>query len=229
MNQRQEQLLTLVIEKHIETALPIGSKFLVSEAGLDWSEATVRNELRELEEQGFLMHPHTSAGRVPTVAGYKNYLEKIDWAESEVNKEYARVWQGYFEQEDNILAQKNLAKSLAAITQETVILAFSPHSIYYTGLANLFSKPEFVELGVVGDISQVFDRCEDCIPAFYNIVTEEIKFYIGNDHPFGGMLSVGSFKFGESLLTLLSPMRTNYKQNYSLLKTAKEILTKKYE
>ena len=67
METRQQQLLNLVIENHIATAEPVGSKFLVSEGNLDWSEATVRNELRILEEEGYLTHPHTSAGRIPTI------------------------------------------------------------------------------------------------------------------------------------------------------------------
>lgn len=226
MDARQEQLLTLVIEKYIETAQPVGSKFLVSDADLDLSEATVRNELRDLEEMGFLTHPHTSAGRIPTENGYKYYLDKIEWEKLKINKEEAEVLESFFWLEDKIQAQKNLSKSLAAITQETVIFAFTPHSIYYTGLSNLFSKPEFVELGIVGDILQVFDRCEDCIPAFYKLVTEDIKFFIGDQHPFGNMLTVVSFKFGDSLVTLLSPLRTNYKRNYALLQAVKELLNK---
>lgn len=226
MNPRQEELLTLVIEKYIETAQPIGSKFLVSEAGLDWSEATVRNELRELEEQGFLTHPHTSAGRIPTEVGYKYYLEKTDWEKLKVGKKETDALESFFGFEDKVQAQKNLSKVLAAITQETVIFAFSPHSIYYTGLANLFSKPEFIEMGIVGDISQVFDRCEDCIPLFYDVVTNDVQFFVGTEHPFGNMLSVASFKFGDSLFTLLSPIRTDYKRNYSLLQLVKEILNK---
>ncbi len=224
MNIRQEQLLTLVIEKYIETAQPIGSKFLVSDAGLELSEATVRNELRELEEEGFLTHPHTSAGRIPTENGYKYYLSKIEWDKLKLNKKEGEVLESFFALEDKVQAQKNLSKSLAAITQETVIFAFTQHSIYYTGLSNLFSKPEFVELGIVGDVSQVFDRCEDCIPAFYNLVTEDIKFFIGDEHPFGNMLSAVSFKTGDSLVTLLSPLRTNYKRNYTLLQAVKNLL-----
>ncbi len=226
MNHRQEQLLILVIEKYIETAQPIGSKFLVSDAELDLSEATVRNELRDLEEAGFLTHPHTSAGRIPTENGYRYYLDKIEWDKLKINKKETEVLGSFFAVEDKVQAQKNLSKTLAAITQETVILAFTPHSIYYTGLSNLFSKPEFIELGIVGDISQVFDRCEDCIPEFYSLVTEDIKFFISDEHPFGNMLSAMSFKFGDSLITILSPLRTNYKHNYALLQAVKELLNK---
>jgi len=226
MDTRKEQLLILVIEKYIETAQPIGSKFLVSEAGLDLSEATVRNELRDLEEAGFLTHPHTSAGRIPTENGYKYYLSKIVWDNLKVNKKDIEILESFFELEDKIQAKKNLSKSLALITQETVIFAFSPSSIYYTGLSNLFSKPEFIELGIVGDISAVFDRCEDCVPVFYKLVSEDIKFFIGEEHPFGSMLSAAAFKIDGSLITLLSPLRTNYKRNYLLLQAVKDLLNK---
>jgi len=199
---------------------------LVSEAGLDFSEATVRNELRDLEDLGFLTHPHTSAGRIPTDKGYKHYLENINWDKLKLSKKDAEVLASFSEFEDKVQTQKNLAKLLATVTQETVIFAFSKNSIYYTGLANLFSKPEFIELGIVGDISQVFDRCEDCIDPFYDLSTEEINFFVGQEHPFGSMLSVASFKFGNSLLALLSPTRTDYKRNYSLLQVVKEILNK---
>ena len=143
--------------------------------------------------QGFLTHPHTSAGRIPTETGYKFYLEKLDWEKLKIVKKVTDVLESFFSLEDKIQAQKNLAKSLEAITQETVIIAFSRNSIYYTGMSNLFSKPEFVELGIVGDISQVFDRCEDCIPALYDLIDGEIKFLVGADHPFGNMLSAASF------------------------------------
>jgi len=229
MNSRQEKLLQLVIENHIETAQPVGSKFLVSEAGLDWSEATVRNELRELEEMGYLTHPYTSAGRLPTELGYRTYLKMIDWNKIQPNKKDYSAFENVVNSDDQIRAKKNLAKTLASVSQEAVIIAFSPDSIYYTGLANLFSKPEFLQLGVVADVSQVFDRCEDCLPSFFNLVSEDIRYFIGNEHPFGNLLSVSAFRFKGSMLILLGSMRMEYKRNYSLLQMVKELLNNQYE
>jgi heat-inducible transcriptional repressor len=60
LEERQQKLLELVIEQYVATAEPVGSRFLVEVGGLDWSEATVRNELRTLEEAGYLTHPHNS-------------------------------------------------------------------------------------------------------------------------------------------------------------------------
>ena len=69
---RQQTILGLVVREYVETAAPVGSRALVERYGLSVSPATVRNELAQLEEAGYLSHPHTSAGRVPTHAGYRD-------------------------------------------------------------------------------------------------------------------------------------------------------------
>jgi heat-inducible transcriptional repressor len=74
---RQELILARVVEEYVATGTPVGSKTLVARAGLQVSPSTVRNELAVLEEQGLLMHPHTSAGRVPTDAGYRFFVDRL--------------------------------------------------------------------------------------------------------------------------------------------------------
>ena len=228
MDSRQSQLLNLVIENHIATALPIGSKFLLEKSALDIGEATVRNDLRALEEEGYLTHPHTSAGRVPTEKGYKYYLENLNFEKAKISKKENDIFG--MSLEDKILTDKeqkerNLAKTLAEVSGETVILAFTPEKFYYTGLTNLFSKPEFSELEMVANMSQIFDQCEDCLKNFYNEVDSSPKFFVGSEHNFGNMLSVVAFKFdSKSLLALLGPMRMDYAHNYALINKIKEII-----
>jgi heat-inducible transcriptional repressor len=74
---RSQAILRAVIEEYVTTAAPVGSQALVERYGLGVSSATVRNILAELELAGLLTHPHTSAGRVPTDAGYRFYVESI--------------------------------------------------------------------------------------------------------------------------------------------------------
>jgi heat-inducible transcriptional repressor len=74
---RSQATLRAIIEEYIATASPVGSQALVERYRLGVSSATVRNILAELEAAGLLMHPHTSAGRVPTDAGYRYYIESI--------------------------------------------------------------------------------------------------------------------------------------------------------
>jgi heat-inducible transcriptional repressor len=228
MNSRQEQLLKLVIESHVETAEPVGSKFLVSEGRLDWSEATVRNELRELEEEGYLTHPHTSAGRMPTEKGYRFYLQSLDLNKGTIGKKVSEQIEGVKEVKgDDETKGKTLAKTLAEVSHQTIIVAFSPEKIYYTGITNLFQQPEFSELNLVVNLSNVFDRCEECVEDFYDEVINEPKYFIGNDQPFGSMLSVLAARWPKTekgLVALLGPMRMDYLTNYALLKKALEVI-----
>ena len=77
LNERQELILRYVVDAHLESGRPVGSKAVAEHDEIDWSSSTVRAELAGLEEQGFLTHPHTSAGRVPTDAGYRRYVEML--------------------------------------------------------------------------------------------------------------------------------------------------------
>ncbi|HEU0303182.1 MAG TPA: heat-inducible transcriptional repressor HrcA [Gaiellaceae bacterium] len=77
MTQRQSEILRLVVEEYVVTGQPVASKALVERTGLDVSPSTVRGELAELERQGLLTHPHTSAGRVPTEHGYRFFADRL--------------------------------------------------------------------------------------------------------------------------------------------------------
>ena len=74
---RQREILCRVVEEYVATGQPVGSKTLVERAGVLVSPSTVRAELAELERRGLLTHPHTSAGRVPTEAGYRIYVDGL--------------------------------------------------------------------------------------------------------------------------------------------------------
>src|SRR5688572_7720643 len=74
---RSQSILRAVIDEYVATAEPVGSQTLVERYNLGVSSATVRNVMAELEAAGYLTHPHTSAGRIPTDAGYRIYVESI--------------------------------------------------------------------------------------------------------------------------------------------------------
>jgi heat-inducible transcriptional repressor len=74
---RKREILRRVIEEHVATGQPVGSRSILERSGLRVSSSTVRNELAELETLGLLTHPHTSAGRTPTESGYRFYAEEL--------------------------------------------------------------------------------------------------------------------------------------------------------
>ena len=74
---RSQAILRAVIEEYVTSAQPVGSQVLVERYGLGVSSATVRHILADLEMAGLLTHPHTSAGRMPTDAGYRSHVESL--------------------------------------------------------------------------------------------------------------------------------------------------------
>src|ERR1044072_6105818 len=75
--QRRGTVLPGVCEAFVATGEPVASETIADRAGLGVSSATIRNEMSSLEEQGYLSHPHTSAGRIPHAAGYRHYVDAL--------------------------------------------------------------------------------------------------------------------------------------------------------
>lgn len=77
ISERKKKILAAVVDEYIASAEPVGSKLIAEKAGLNVSSATIRNELADLTELGYLEQPHTSAGRVPTAKGYRLYVNEL--------------------------------------------------------------------------------------------------------------------------------------------------------
>ncbi|MGH2925905.1 MAG: heat-inducible transcriptional repressor HrcA, partial [Solirubrobacterales bacterium] len=77
LSERRHRILSLVVDSYLESGRPVGSKSLAGRDDVPWSASTVRAELAELESDGFLTHPHTSAGRTPTDSGYRFYADTL--------------------------------------------------------------------------------------------------------------------------------------------------------
>lgn len=227
MNDRQTLLFKLVVERYIATAEPVGSKFLVTEADLAWSEATVRNDLRLLEEEGLLTHPHTSAGRIPTTKGYRQYLETIEWAKQSVRRSDNEKLVRAAQEAPEIDKKRHVAKTLVEITSELVLVTYSLSSFYYTGLSSLFSQVEFKDIEEITNFSKLFDQFERCVALFVNQVGREPRCYVGGEHPFGERMGVVAVKFGvehDEILAVLGPERMDYVGCVPLVARAAELM-----
>src|SRR5512136_1494548 len=77
MDTRKRAILKAIIEDYIFTGEPVGSRTLSKHYGLGFSPATIRNDIADLEELGYLTHPHTSAGRIPSEKGYRLYVDQL--------------------------------------------------------------------------------------------------------------------------------------------------------
>ena len=77
LDRRAKTLLKSLVERYIADGQPVGSRTLARHSGLDLSPATIRNVMADLEEMGLIASPHTSAGRVPTPAGYRFFVDTL--------------------------------------------------------------------------------------------------------------------------------------------------------
>ncbi|MDO8970337.1 MAG: heat-inducible transcriptional repressor HrcA, partial [Saprospiraceae bacterium] len=127
LTDRQRLLLSLVIHEYVRSATPVGSKHMVDQYNLDMSSATVRNELAELTEMGYLRQPHLSAGRVPTEDGYRLFVGNIVH-ESELPDSTRRtISHQFYQMRTDVEQWTRLAASVLAHQSRGASLVTAPH------------------------------------------------------------------------------------------------------
>ncbi|MFA7662371.1 MAG: hypothetical protein WCX88_00440 [Patescibacteria group bacterium] len=230
MNERQEKLVTKIVEEYIKTTQPVSSGFLVKKCKLNLSSATVRIEMTELEKEGYVCQPHIAAGRVPTEKAYNFYLGhslKLVDEKKFIDSELVKIFESKIEQN---LKLKEIAKKIADLTGETIIIAFAANDFYYTGISNLFSHPEFKEYDLIQQMSEIIDELDQKIVGLFENKNEVTNILIGSQNPLGSSCSFiySFFNNGESIFGLLGPMRMNYVKNISLINYINQEL-KKYD
>ena len=134
---RQQTILVFVIREYVESAKPVGSRVLAEKYGLEYSPATIRAELSRLEEMGYLTHPHTSAGRVPTDSGYRYFVQRL-MGEVELTANEQRMIAHQFHQSRLDLTQW---MQLAASVLARANVASRPDGTRSTALVSLVTPP----------------------------------------------------------------------------------------
>lgn len=225
MNNRQKELLSTIVKEHISTAKPVGSTLLVDKYHFHISPATVRNDMMELEEQGYITQPHTSAGRVPTESGYKYYVENFLSYKDITAREKKALEESKVGSID--ATTKKIAKTLAEITHEAIIVGFTKEDVYYTGISYLLQKPEFAQLDTLYGISEIVDQLDEVINTIFSKIHEETQVFIGKDNPISKNCSmiathIQSNNENESILCIIGPMRMDYERHVPRLNYAKE-------
>jgi len=124
LTERRASLLSFIIQDYVDTALPVGSEYVVRRHRMPFSSATVRLEMARLEEDGYITHPHTSAGRIPSDKGYRYYVEalmeeeKLAWEQQETIRhqfhQAERALEEWFQLAAAVLAQA--VRNFAVVT-----------------------------------------------------------------------------------------------------------------
>ncbi len=120
LDKRKMRILKNIVRTYLETGEPVGSRTLSKDEGLDVSPATIRNEMADLEEMGYIVQPHTSAGRVPTDKGYRFYVDRLMDEQEEKVTDLLGIFSDRMDRVESVL--RNMAKVLARNTQYTTMI-----------------------------------------------------------------------------------------------------------
>ena len=234
MTERQKQILYAIIEEYAELATPVGSVTLAKL--FDVSSATIRAEMGKLEQMGYLMQPHTSAGRIPTDAGYRLYVNSLqenirhdeDVKPEETTKPTDRTTKALA---TRIQAQSRADYAVRAAVDSLVELtgnlglATLGDQIYISGFGNLFSQPEFSQSAQVQAVAQLIDNIKPWLREVQP--NEAINVYIGTENPVGKTSNVSlvisrfhSPYSDRSYIGVLGPTRQSYRRVMSLVRHA---------
>lgn len=228
MTERQQMILSAIVEQYAEVASPVGSSLLAKVFGV--SSATIRAEMAELERLGYIAQPHTSAGRVPTDKGYRLYVNNLSENPSTEQRFRgeralaARVHDGGMPER----TIRNAVDTLVELTQN-LGLATIGNQLYMSGLSNLFGQPEFMHGGQVQQVAQLLDNLE---PWLHEAAPNEpLSVYIGRENPIGRTagctLIISKFQSpysNRSYIGILGPTRQSYRDVMNLVRHAGESL-----
>lgn len=233
---RQKEILGQIIEEYAETAAPVGSVTMAKLFGV--SPATIRAEMARLEALGLIAQPHTSAGRVPTDAGYRYYVNNLSNPESEfdsVETEQRSLERGTHVLEVRVGSQSRADSAIRGAVDALVELtgnlglATIGGQLYLSGISRLFTQPEFMDTRRVQSVAKLLDNLEpwlrEAAPG------EPLNIFIGHENPIGKnsevSLIISRFKspFSDrSYIGVLGPTRQNYARVMALVKHAGNVL-----
>lgn len=219
ISDRKKIILRAIIKEYIKNAQPVSSGTLVEKCKLGVSPATIRNDMAELEEEGYIMQPHTSAGRVPTELAYELELAEIGKDKKNLRETEIKLLDNLFSHEES--GAKQTAKAIAELSNAAVFWAFHKNDLYYTGISNLFAQPEFKQSEIVYDVSVIIDRMEDIIDNLFDNIEYGEQVLIGSKNPFGIFLSTVLVKYKKDnksgVFGLIGPTRMDYARNLALI------------
>jgi len=226
MEDRQNNLLRYIIEEHIKTALPVSSSLIAEKHFPDLSSATIRNEMAELEDLGYIVQPHTSAGRIPTAAGYREFIGLFIPSDATAGFKDKKILDGIRIDSRSETSIKSLAKAVADICDCAVVAAFSANDLYYTGISHLFRQPEFAAAGWAYSIGEIIDSLEKVLSKIYFIAPSMPQILIGDENPFGDSIASITvkceFNRREMLWLVLGPMRFDYQRVLGVINHIRE-------
>ncbi len=234
---RQKYILEIAIKEYINHASPISSKFIENKYDLGVSPATIRGELYDLVEKGYLYQPHTSSGRVPTDKGYRFFVDNL--TEKEAAKLEMKMIEEIKRMKREIDGRVHFISEFTrflANTSSSLTMSYFPrdHILLKEGWGKALQDPEFDDVKKVHRFTTMVDDFEENVDNFFEDSKEQcLQVYIGKETPyfenidFSVVVSSCSINKKKGYFAIMGPKRMAYDKNIQLVESIIDILKEK--
>ncbi|TAN59405.1 hypothetical protein EPN16_07285 [bacterium] len=234
---RKRAILAVTINQYIQEALPIASEDIAGD--FDLSSATIRNIFANLEEDGYLTHPYTSGGRIPTCKGYRYYVDFLISQMELLDEEKERIVNEYKKaigKLEDVLEETS--EVISSITHYASIVSFIEwqDKFFYKGISRILEQPEFQNFEKIRFLMAMIEDKQRLLKIINRDFHEKVKVYIGRELGCAELdnysLVVSSYRFKDKphgKIAVLGPMRMEYKHIIPVLEYISGILTETLE
>ena len=225
LRERQQSILDAIIREYIRTARPVASRELARQFQFGVGSATVRNEMQELDEMGYLKQPHTSAGRIPTDKAYRFFVDYLIEDAMLSAAEQRRIDE-ILEMDEEDMVIKELCRAVSQISGAFAATgAIEDTILYKSGFAEILDEPEFGDTAEVRTFSRLVDFLDEKIGDMRaRIDDDEDCVFIGKENPWKeardysmAMASWWHPAGFKGFFTIIGPKRMNYPKAISLI------------
>lgn len=230
---RKKSVLTSAINRYIQEAVPVASDEIADEFEL--SSATIRNIFAELEHTGFLRHPYTSGGRIPTDKGYRYYVDFLISQMELLDEEKESIADQYkleMRRLEDLLDKTS--EVISMITHYAGIVSFLEwqDKFLYKGISRILEQPEFQDIEKIKMLMGAVEEKERLLKVINRDFPGNVKVYIGAELGCPGMeccsLVVSSYRLKNKplgRLAVLGPVRMQYRQIIPALEYISDVVT----
>lgn len=237
LSERQREILKIIVQEYSDTATPVSSNLLQNKYDLSCSSATLRTEMAKLEELGFLIQPHISAGRIPSDKGYRYFIDNLIIKE-EADLEYQKKLELELLKlkTKNARLERTTAKLLSSMSHCLAISGVIGKKEFFDfGMHNLLEDPELANQDDLSKLIMALDVIDENLDKIIGeIGNNETRIFVGKENPIqevkncSMIISPYTRSDGEKgLLAIIGPRRMQYQKNRSLIDLIKKMLSRK--
>ncbi len=241
LTNRQRKVLEIVVKDYIDIVEPISSRHIQDSYNLGVSPATIRNDLKDLVEKGYLLQPHTSAGRIPSDKGYRYFVNKLLRQRKELttNRDIAKRMRNLERKvESEVKFLRELTGFLAGLSSSLTYSYLQDKDLLWKeGFEETLHDPEFKEIEKIHSFLNFAKEFESNFKESFSddINKGEVKIYIGEENPLKNKdftILISRCRFSDDsqgLVALLGPKRMAYDKNISLINSLVKLLETDYD